>query len=66
VKNCDEAIAQVNDHLNLEVKRLEQMISDLMKKAKVRSSQDNHRNTVNRLEKGLTVTKQASQQSNKA
>jgi hypothetical protein len=35
VKICDEAIAQENDHLNLEVKRLEQMVSELVKQAKV-------------------------------
>jgi hypothetical protein len=35
VKTCDEAIALENDHLKLEVKRLEQMVSELVKKAKV-------------------------------
>jgi hypothetical protein len=60
------AIAQENDHLKLEVKRIEQMVSELVKKAKVRPTQDNRRNMVNKLEKGSTVTKLASQQSNKA
>jgi hypothetical protein len=32
VETCDEAIAQENDHLKLEVKRLEQMVSELVKK----------------------------------
>jgi hypothetical protein len=60
-ETCDEAIAQENDHLNLEVKKLEQMVSKLVKKAKVRPSQDNCRNMVNKLENGSTVTKHAFQ-----
>jgi hypothetical protein len=35
VETCDEAIAQENNQLKLEVKRLEQMVSELMKKAKM-------------------------------
>jgi hypothetical protein len=66
VETCDETIAQDNDQLKLEVKTLEQMISELVKQAKVRPSQDNRINMVNKLEKGSNVTKQASQQSNKA
>jgi hypothetical protein len=66
VKTCDEQIAQENDHLKLEVTRLEQMVSDFVKQAKVRSFQDNRRNMVNNLEKGSNITKQASQPSNKA
>jgi hypothetical protein len=66
MKTCDEAIAQENDYLKLEVKRFEQMVSELLKQAKVRLSQDNRRNMVNKLEKCSTVIKQASQQSNKA
>ncbi len=61
VETCDEEIAQENDKLKLEVKRLEQMVSELVKQAKVRPSQDNRRNMVNKLEKGSNVTKQASQ-----
>jgi hypothetical protein len=41
------------------------MISDLVKQAKVRSSQDNYINMMNKLENDSIVTKQASQQSNK-
>jgi hypothetical protein len=52
--------------LKLEVKRLTQIVSELVKQAKVRPSQNNYRNMVNNLEKGSNVTKQASQQSNKA
>jgi hypothetical protein len=42
------------------------MVSELVKQAKVRPSQDNHRNMVNKFENGSTVTKQIFQQSNKA
>jgi hypothetical protein len=57
VETCDETIAQENDHLKLEVKRLEQMVSELVKQVKVRPSQDNHRNMVHKLEKSSNVTK---------
>jgi hypothetical protein len=66
VETCDETIAQENDQLKLEVKRLEQMVTELVKQAKVQPSDDNHRNMMNKLENDLNVTKQASQQSNKA
>jgi cell division protein FtsB len=59
VETCDETSAQENDQLKLEVKTLEQMISELVKQAKVRPSQDNRINMVNKLEKGSNVTKQA-------
>jgi hypothetical protein len=42
------------------------MVSELVKQAKVRPSQDNRRNMVNKIEKGSNITKQASQQSSKA
>jgi regulator of replication initiation timing len=61
VKTCDEEVAQENDQLNLEVKRLEKMVSELVKQAKVRPTQDNHRNMVNKLENGSNFTKQAFQ-----
>jgi hypothetical protein len=66
VEICDELIAQGNDQLKLEVKRLEKMVSELVKQVKVRHAQDNRKNMVNKLEKSLNVTRQASQQSNKA
>jgi hypothetical protein len=66
VETYDEVITQENDQLKLEVKRLEQMVSELVKQAKVKPPQDNHRNMVNKLEKGSNITKRASQQSNKA
>jgi regulator of replication initiation timing len=43
VETCDEAIVQENDHLKLEIKKLEQMVSELVKQAKVRPSQDNRK-----------------------
>jgi hypothetical protein len=52
--------------LKLEVKRLEQKVKMLEKQAKVRPTQDNCRDMVNKLEKGSNFTKRASQQSNKA
>jgi hypothetical protein len=52
--------------LKLKVKRLEQKVKVFKKQAKVRSDQDNHRNIVNKLEKGSNFTKRAYQQSNKA
>jgi hypothetical protein len=35
VETCDKAIAQENDHLKLQVKRLEKIVSELVKQAKV-------------------------------
>jgi hypothetical protein len=51
-----------NDTLKLEVKRLTQKVNMLEKQAKAQPSQDNHRNMVNKLEKGRTVPKLAPQQ----
>jgi hypothetical protein len=50
-------IAEENDTLKLEVQRLEQKVKILEKQAKVRHSQDNCRNMVNKLEKGSNFTK---------
>jgi hypothetical protein len=65
VETYDEEIDQENDQLKLEVKSLDQMVSELVKQAKVRPPQDNRRNMVNKLEKGSNFTKRACQQSNK-
>jgi regulator of replication initiation timing len=62
VETCDEEVAQENDQLNLEVKKLEKMVSELVKQAKVRPTQDNRRNMVNKLENDSNFTKQAFQQ----
>jgi hypothetical protein len=48
--------------LKLEVKRLEQEVMMLKKQAKAQPTQDNHRNMVNKLEKGKIMPKLASQQ----
>jgi malate synthase len=64
VKTYDEVISQRNDHLKLNVKRLEKMVSELMNQIKVRRSQDNHKNMVNKFEKDSNIIKQAFQQSN--
>jgi uncharacterized coiled-coil DUF342 family protein len=60
VETYDE-VAQENDQLKVEVKRLEQMVSELVTQAKVRPTQDNHRNMLNNFEKGSNFTKRASQ-----
>jgi hypothetical protein len=65
VKTCDEKVAQENDQLKVEVKRLEKIVSELVKQANVRPPQDNCKNMMNKLEKGSNFTKQASQQSRK-
>jgi hypothetical protein len=62
VEFCYEAIGKENDNLKLEVKRLEQKVNMLEKQAKVQPSQDNHRNKMNKLEKGRTMPKLAPQQ----
>jgi hypothetical protein len=66
VETCDEKVIQENDQLKLEVKRLEQMVSELVKQDKVRPPQDNRINMMNKLEKSSNFTKEASQQSRKA
>jgi hypothetical protein len=65
IESCDEAIGKENDNLKLKVKMLEQKVSMLEKQAKVQPSQDNHRNMVNKLEKGRIAPKLASQQQTK-
>jgi hypothetical protein len=61
VETCDEEVAQENDQLKLEVKRLEQIVTELVKQAKVRPPQDNRENMMNKLEKSSNFTKRASQ-----
>jgi hypothetical protein len=62
IESCDEAIGKENDSLKLEVKRLKQKVNMLEKQAKAQPFQDNHRNMVNKLEKGRIVPKLAPQQ----
>jgi hypothetical protein len=61
VEIYDEVIAQENNQLKVEVKSLEQMVSELVKQAKVRTPQDKCRNMVNKFENGSNVTKRAFQ-----
>jgi cell division protein FtsB len=52
VETCDDQIAQENDHLKREVKKLELEVNTLKKQAKVQHPQDNRSNVVKKLEKG--------------
>jgi cell division protein FtsB len=61
VETCDEQIAQENDQLKREDKKLELEVNKLKKQAKVQPPQDNHNNMVKKLEKGKTAPKIASQ-----
>jgi hypothetical protein len=61
VETCDEQIAQENDQLKREDKKLELEVNKLKKQAKVQPSQYNHNNMVKKLEKGKTAPKIASQ-----
>jgi hypothetical protein len=51
VETCDEIIAQENDHLKREVKKLELEVNKLKKQVKVQPPQDNRNNMVKKLEK---------------
>jgi hypothetical protein len=65
VETCDDLIAQENDHLKREVKKLELEVNKLKKQAKVQPPQDNHSNVLKKLEKGKIAPKIASQPSKK-
>jgi hypothetical protein len=62
VETCDDQIAQENDHLKREVKKLELEVN---KQAKVQPPQDNRSNVVKKLKKGKTTPKITSQPSKK-
>jgi hypothetical protein len=51
VETCDDLIAQENDHLKREVKKLEPKVDKLKKQAKVQPPQDNRSNMMKKLEK---------------
>jgi sugar-specific transcriptional regulator TrmB len=57
VETCDDLIAQENDHLKREVKKLELEVNKLKKQAKVQPPQDNRSNVVKKLEKEKNCTK---------
>jgi hypothetical protein len=50
VETCDSLIAQENDHLKREVKKLKLEVNKLKKQAKVQPPQDNHSNVMKKLE----------------
>jgi ubiquitin len=51
VEACDDQIAQENDHLKREVKKLELEVNKLKKQAKAQPTQDNRNNMVKKPEK---------------
>jgi hypothetical protein len=61
VDSCDDLIAQENDLLKLEVKRLELEMIKLQGKALMQPTQDNRDHMVNKLESGTTVSRSFSQ-----
>jgi hypothetical protein len=65
VETYDVAIRKEHNHLKREVKKLELEVNKLKKQTKVQPPQDNHSNMVNKLEKGRTAPKIASQQQRK-
>jgi hypothetical protein len=65
VETCDDQIAQENDHLKREGKKVKLEVSKLKKQGKVQPPQDNRSNVVKKLEKGKIVSKIASQPSKK-
>jgi hypothetical protein len=60
VETCDDQIAQENDHLKREVKKLELEVNKLKKQAKVQPPQDNRSNVVKNHKKEKTAPKIAS------
>jgi hypothetical protein len=65
VETCDNLIAQENDHLKREVKKLELEVNKLKNEAKVQPPHDNRNNVVKKLEKEKTTPKITSQPSKK-
>jgi hypothetical protein len=57
VESCDDFIAQANDQLKLEVRRLELETVKLKGKALGQPTQDNRDHMVNKLESKTTVTR---------
>ena len=66
VESCDDFIAQDNEALMCEVKRLKEEVIELKGKEQVRSSQDNRDSIVNKLEKGSNITSSTPQQDQKS
>jgi hypothetical protein len=51
LETSDEQIAQENDHLKRQVKKLKLEVNKLIKQAKVQPTQDNRNNMLKKLEK---------------
>ena len=66
VESCDDFIAQENEKLIHEVKRLKEQVIKLKGKEQVRPSQDNRDSVVKKLEKGSNITSSTSQQDQKS
>jgi hypothetical protein len=66
VESCDDFIAQENDQLKLEVRRLELEMIKLEGKALEQPTQHNRDHMVNKFESGTTVTRPFSQQKYKS
>jgi hypothetical protein len=65
VDSSNDLIAEENDTLRLEVRRLEQKVNMLENQGKAQPSEDNRRNIVNKVEKGRTAPKLAPQHQKK-
>src|SRR6185312_14366775 len=66
LESCDDFIAQENEELMHEVKRLKEQVIKLKGKEKVRPSQDNRDFVVKKLEKGSNITRSTLQQDQKS
>ena len=66
VESCDDFIAQENEKLMHEVKRLKEQVIKLKGKEQVRPSQDNRDSMVKKLEKDSNFTSSTSQQDHKS
>jgi hypothetical protein len=66
VDSCDDPIAEENDLLKLEVKRLQLEMIKLERKALGQPTQDNRDHMVNKLESGTTVSRSFSQEKYKS
>ena len=66
VESCDDFIAQENEKLMHEVKRLKEEVIKLKGKEQVRPSQDNRDSVVKKLEKDSNFTSSAPQQDQKS
>jgi hypothetical protein len=66
VDSCDDLIAEENDLLKLEVKRLELEMVKIQGKALGQPTQDNRNHLVKKLASGITISRLSSQQKYKS